>query len=204
MICVRQYKKNIMRLISKVSFGIMVFATIMIASCSDSKSYSDLLKDEQKVSNWFLAQHHVCNEIPADSVFEVGEDAPFYRIDPDGYIYMQVLKVGDREIPNTGDQVYFTFTRYDIQTMYNNNTLEVEGEGNQSDYLNSVGDTYFIYGNLNVSSSAKFGSGIQKPLSYLGYNSEVNILLKSYYGFQSDNTTCVPYLVNTRYFKGEY
>ncbi len=182
----------------------MVFAAILIASCSDSKSYSDLLKDEQKVSNWFLAQHHVCNEIPADSVFEVGEDAPFYRIDPDGYIYMQVLKVGDREIPNTGDQVYFTFTRYDIQTMYNNNTLEVEGEGNQSDYLNSVGDTYFIYGNLNVSSSAKFGSGIQKPLSYLGYNSEVNILLKSYYGFQSDNTTCVPYLVNTRYFKGEY
>lgn len=204
MFCVRQYKKNIMRLISKVSFGIMVFAAILIASCSDSKSYSDLLKDEQKVSNWFLAQHHVCNEIPADSVFEVGEDAPFYRIDPDGYIYMQVLKVGDREIPNTGDQVYFTFTRYDIQTMYNNNTLEVEGEGNQSDYLNSVGDTYFIYGNLNVSSSAKFGSGIQKPLSYLGYNSEVNILLKSYYGFQSDNTTCVPYLVNTRYFKGEY
>lgn len=204
MFCVRQYKKNIMRLISKVSFGIMVFAAILIVSCSDSKSYSDLLKDEQKVSNWFLAQHHVCNEIPADSVFEVGEDAPFYRIDPDGYIYMQVLKVGDREIPNTGDQVYFTFTRYDIQTMYNNNTLEVEGEGNQSDYLNSVGDTYFIYGNLNVSSSAKFGSGIQKPLSYLGYNSEVNILLKSYYGFQSDNTTCVPYLVNTRYFKGEY
>lgn len=193
-----------MRLISKVSFGIMAFAAIMIVSCSDSKSYSDLLKDEQKVSNWFLAQHHVCNEIPADSVFEVGEDAPFYRIDPDGYIYMQVLKVGDREIPKTGDQVFFTFTRYDIQTMYNNNTLEVEGEGNQSDYLNSVGDTYFIYGNLNVSSSVKYGSGIQKPLSYLGYNSEVNILLKSYYGFQSDNTTCVPFLVNTRYFKGEY
>lgn len=193
-----------MRLISKVSFGIMAFAAIMIVSCSDSKSYSDLLKDEQKVSNWFLAQHHVCNEIPADSVFEVGEDAPFYRIDPDGYIYMQVLKVGDREIPKTGDQVFFTFTRYDIQTMYNNNTLEVEGEGNQSDYLNSVGDTYFIYGNYNVSSSVKYGSGIQKPLSYLGYNSEVNILLKSYYGFQSDNTTCVPFLVNTRYFKGEY
>lgn len=193
-----------MRLISKVSFGIMALTAVVIVSCSDSKSYSDLLKDEQRASNWFLAQHHVCNEIPADSVFEVGEDAPFYRIDPDGYIYMQVLKVGDRDMPTTGDQVYFTFTRYNIQTMYNNNTLEVEGEGNQDDYLNSVGNTYFIYGNLNVSSSAQFGSGIQTPLSYLGYNSEVNILLKSYYGFQSDNTTCVPYLVNTKYFKGEY
>lgn len=193
-----------MKITTKIAIGMVTLGGMVFSACSDSKSYSDLLKEEQKASNWYLAQHNVCNEIPADSVFEVGENAPYYRIDPDGYIYMQVLKVGDREIPKYGDQVYFTFTRYNIQTMYNNNTLKVEGEGNQDDFLNSVGDTYFIYGNYSVSSSMKFGSGIQKPLSYLGYNSEVNILLKSYYGFQSDNTTCIPFLVNTRYFKGEY
>lgn len=193
-----------MKITTKIAIGMVTLGGMVFSACSDSKSYSDLLKEEQKASNWYLAQHHVCNEIPADSVFEVGENAPYYRIDPDGYIYMQVLKVGDREIPKYGDQVYFTFTRYNIQTMYNNNTLKVEGEGNQDDFLNSVGDTYFIYGNYSVSSSMRFGSGIQKPLSYLGYNSEVNILLKSYYGFQSDNTTCIPFLVNTRYFKGEY
>lgn len=190
--------------ISKISFGVLIFAGLMLTSCDDTESYSDLLKEEQKVSNWFLAQHRVCNEIPSDSVFEVGENAPFYRIDPDGYIYMQVLKVGDRKIPASGDQVYFTFTRYNIQTMYDSNSLDVDGEGNQDDFLNSVGTTYFIFNNFSVSSSATFGSGIQKPLSYLGYDSEVNILLKSYYGFQADNTTCIPYLVNTRYFKGEY
>lgn len=193
-----------MKITTKIAIGMVTLGGMVFSACSDSKSYSDLLKEEQKASNWYLAQHNVYNEIPADSVFEVGENAPYYRIDPDGYIYMQVLKVGDREIPKYGDQVYFTFTRYNIQTMYNNNTLKVEGEGNQDDFLNSVGDTYFIYGNYSVSSSMKFGSGIQKPLSYLGYNSEVNILLKSYYGFQSDNTTCIPFLVNTRYFKGEY
>lgn len=193
-----------MNLINKYSLIFFSFACLMLASCSDTVSYSELLRNEQKVSNWFLAQHRVCNELPADSVFEVGPNAPYYRLDDDGYIYMQVLKVGEREFPSSGDQVYFTFTRYNIETMYNNNTLDVAGEGNQDNFLNSVGNTYFIYNNFSVSSSSVYGSGIQRPLSYLGYNSEVNILLKSYYGFAAENTTCIPYLVNTRYFKAEY
>ncbi|MDE5871963.1 MAG: DUF4827 domain-containing protein, partial [Muribaculaceae bacterium] len=161
-------------------------------------SYSDLLRKEQKASNWFLAQHKVCNEIPADSVFIVGPDAPFYKMDDDGYVYMQVLQVGDRVIPSTGDQVYFTYTRYNIETMYSNNTLDIQGSGNP------FGTTYFVFNNYSVQKSAEYGSGIQLPLSYLGYNSEVNIVLKSYYGFSEDNVTCIPYLVNVRYFKAEY
>lgn len=189
------------------AFAFLAFVSLMISSCDNTKSYSDLLKNEQKVSNWFLAQHTVCNEIPSDSVFLTGPDAPYYKMDPDGYIYMQVLKaddVKDRKIPASGDQVYFTYTRYNIETMYNSNTLTVSGEGNQEDFLNSVGNTYFLFNNYSVSSSSQYGSGIQTPVSYLGYNSEVNILLKSYYGFSSENTTCIPYLVNTRYFKAEY
>lgn len=195
------YKMKIQKFLS---FAIVSVLAIAAMSCSKTQSYSDLLKEEQKASNWFLAQHKVCNEIPADSVFETGPDAPYYKIDPDGYIYMQVISVGDGDIPEAGDQVYFTFTRYNIQTMYNDDTLEVEGVGNQDDFLSSVGQSYFIFGNYYVTSSAQFGQGIQKPVSYLGYNSEVNILLKSYYGFQSEQTSCVPYLVNTRYFKAEY
>mgnify|MGYP000793198536 CR=1 FL=1 len=172
----------------KFSLAAVVLAGLVFSSCDDKQSYSDLLKKEQKVSNWFLAQHRVCNEIPADSIFEVGENAPFYRLDDDGYVYMQVIKVGDREIPASGDQVYFTFTRYDIEQMYNSNTTDVSGVGNQDDFLTSVGNTYFIYDNYSVTSSSTYGSGIQMPVSYLGYNSEVNILLKSYYGFSQDNT----------------
>lgn len=185
-------------------FGVAAFMSLMLSSCDDTESYSDLLRDEQKVSNWFLAQHRVCNEIPSDSIFETGPDAPYYRMDDDGYVYMQVLKTGDGTYPATGDQVYFTFTRYNIETMYSEKTLDVEGEGNQDDFLSSVGNTYFIYNNYSVTSSSQFGSGIQLPVGYLGYNSEVNILLKSYYGFSQENTTCIPFLVNTRYFKAEY
>lgn len=180
-------------------------ALLMGSSCSKSQSYTDLLKREQKASNWFLAQKRVCNELPADSVFEEGPDAPFYRMDDDGYIYMQVLKTGKREIPQYGDQVYFTFARYNVLQMYDQNTLDIPAyESNQDNFLNSIGNTYFIFGNYRVAVSAKYGSGMQLPLSWLGYDSEVNILLKSYYGFQADNTTCIPFLVNTRYFKAQY
>lgn len=180
---------------------------MLFASCSKTESYTDLLKKEQKASNWFLAQHKVYNEIPADSVFITGKDAPYYKMDDDGYVYMQVITAPDpkdREIPSTGDKVYFTFTRWNISTMYNNNTLDVAGAGNQENFLGLEPTTYFIFNNYSVSASSRFGSGMQLPLSYLGYNSEVNILLKSYYGFAEDNTTCIPYKVNVRYFKAEY
>ncbi|MDE6637874.1 MAG: DUF4827 domain-containing protein [Muribaculaceae bacterium] len=191
----------------KYSLSLALFLLLLFASCSKTQSYSDLLKNEQKVSNWFLAQHTVCNEIPADSIFEEGADAPFYRMDADGYIYMQVIKSdkkGDRDIPHTGDQVYFTFTRYDIDLMYKSNTLDIAYSDSNQDDLWNVSSTYFIFNNYRVSVSSEFGSGMQVPVSYLGYNSEVNILLKSYYGFSVDNTTCIPYLVNVRYFKAEY
>ena len=179
----------------------------MLASCSKTESYTDLLKKEQRASNWFLAQHTVCNDIPADSVFLVGENAPYYKMDDDGYVYMQVLKADDKKdrvFPKTDEQVYFTFTRWNVDEMYSNNTLDVEGEGNQDNFWNMIVDTYFIYDNLSIYSSAKYGSGIQLPLRYLGFNSEVNILLKSYYGFYDEGVTCIPYKVNVRYFKAEY
>lgn len=194
-----------MKIQFRISLAAAVVMTLFFASCSKTESYSDLLKKEQKASNWFLAQHKVCNEIPADSVFLIGPDAPYYRMDDDGYVYMQVLRVADREIPESGAQVYFTYTKYNIDTMYRNGTLDVTPEeGNQDNFINLVGDTYFIFKNYSVSASALYGSGMQLPLSYLGYDSEVNILLKSYYGFMTENSTCIPYLVNVRYFKAEY
>ena len=41
----------------------------LTSSCDDSKSYAELLADENKAVNDFLVRHHVVNRIPADSVF---------------------------------------------------------------------------------------------------------------------------------------
>ncbi len=189
------------------TFTLAVALAFILASCSKTESYTDLLKKEQRASNWFLAQHTVCNEIPADSVFLEGENAPYYKMDDDGYVYMQVIKSpakAERKFPKTDEQVYFTYTRWNVEDMYSNNTFEVTGTGNQDNFAGVAVNTYFIFNNYSVSSSSQWGSGIQIPISYLGFNSEVNILLKSYYGFSSDNVTCIPYKVNMRYFKAEY
>ncbi|MCF0204680.1 MAG: hypothetical protein HUK12_05225, partial [Muribaculaceae bacterium] len=39
-----------------------------VCSCSNTKSYAEMLRDEQRAVNRYLAQYRVVNEIPADSV----------------------------------------------------------------------------------------------------------------------------------------
>lgn len=173
----------------------------VLSSCSDSESYSDLLRDEEHATNWYLSSRKVEVEVPADSVFVTGKDAPFYRLDEDGYIYMQVVNPGNPDDRvKAGDQVFFRFTRWNIKTLYSG--AETSPESNADNLL--ANNTSFFYGNTYLPSSTKWGTGIQKPLEFLGYDCEVNLVLRSYYGFVTDQTACVPYIINVRYFKPEY
>ena len=73
---------------------LLIAIAMGLTSCDDSKSYAELLADENQAVNKFLVEFKVVDGIPADSVFEVGEDAPFYRIDENSNVYMQVLSLG--------------------------------------------------------------------------------------------------------------
>lgn len=174
-----------------------------MTSCSKGKSYSELLKEEEKAVNWFLAGQRVETKIPKDSVFKVGKDAPFYRMDEDGYLYMQVVEMGDTsDMAQTGDEIYFTYLRRNIKMMYEG--IDVVPEGNANDMTGGVNAPSFIYGNYELANSSAFGTGIQTPLQFLGNNSEVNLVLRSYYGFMADQSECIPYIINIKYFKVEY
>ena len=63
------------------------------------KSYAELLQDENQAVNKFLVQYRVVETIPADGKFEIGPDAPFYRLDEENNVYMQVLSAGTDEKP---------------------------------------------------------------------------------------------------------
>lgn len=187
----------------------LAFTGLMIivlcgTSCSKGKSYSELLREEEKACNWYLSNQRVEPSVPADSILKTGPDAPYYRIDDDGNIYMQVIELGDTtDMAEVGDIVYFRFTRWNIKWLYQGETLN--GAGNADDLgTSTLGPTSFVYGNYQVSSSAAYGSGIQSPLRFVGNNSEVNLVLKSYYGFSTDQSECLPYLINVKYFKAEY
>ncbi len=180
----------------------------VLTGCKDTESYSDLLRDEEKAVNWFLAQKRVEASIPEDGNFEVGENAPFYRMDEDGSVYMQIVDRGDMaDRPEEGDKVYFRFQRQNIKMLYSG--AESPSVGNMDNLDGSVVSTFLFYGNTSYPSTTQFGTGIQVPLEYVGFYSEVNLVLKSYSGFTGssfsyDQSQCIPYLVKLKYYKPEY
>ena len=72
-------------------FLLAIASLAFFSSCEDGKSYADLLNQESKYVNSFLADHRVIGYVPEDSVFEHGKDAPYYQLDEEGNIYMQVI-----------------------------------------------------------------------------------------------------------------
>jgi hypothetical protein len=184
-----------------LSFVLALLGGVTLPSCSDSESYSNLLKAEEKATNWYLAQKTICLTIPEDSVFITGADAPYYKMDEDGYLYMQVINPGNKNSrAQKGDRVYFRYNRQNLKTLYTTGSASWSGNSNDMDMSSSS----FWYKNYVLSESTTYGSSIQVPLNYLGYDCEVNLVLRSYYGFSADQTSCIPYAINVKYYKAEY
>ena len=169
----------------------------VITSCNDSKSYNEYLEDEEKAVNSFLANQRVVMTIPADTVFECGEDAPYYRLDKEGNVYMQVINPGDRKNNRAEDNqsIYFRYGRISILNYAQG--LDETPTGNYDD----VSYNSFRYNNYSLQSSIQYGYGIQMPLAYLGIDCEVNLLVKSQYGFYDEMSYVVPYLYHRKYYK---
>jgi len=189
----------------KMNFKIMIFAfaTLVItclASCSNSESYADLLRDERTATNAYLANYKVINSIPSDSIFETGPNAPYYRLDEDGNVYMQVLKAGNRDsMATSGEKIYFRFMRFNIITWYDSKDSTAEGNAENMKY----NPTAFLYGNYTLQSSYQYGYGIQMPMTYLGVDSEVNLVIKSQYGLSDEISDVQPYKYHIRYYRSQ-
>lgn len=183
------------------NIAIAVAAAFMVATsaCSDNKSYAELLSEENMAVNRFLADQRVVGEVPADNKFEVGEHAPYYQLDEDGNLYMQVISLGDDGMVTDGQLIYFRFMRYALASYVSGETMT--GEGN-SDYVES-GNMSFRYGNFTLQSSSQWGTGIQKPLEYLPVGSEVRIVIKSQEGWTSELAYVQPYLYHVRYYPSQ-
>lgn len=186
------------------SVSVLIALSLAMASCNDGKSYSDLLREEDVSVNWYLAKGRVETAVPADSVFETGADAPFYRMNSEGTVYMRVLRRGDAQKAKKGDKVYFRFMRQNIKYLYQGSNLS-SGEGNSEDMASGLGGMNFIFGNTTLTSTLQYGEGLQLPMKYLGYNCEVELIVKSQMGFTAEMAECNPYVYhNLKYFKAEY
>lgn len=190
-----------------------LFFSLFIISCDDTESYAELLDKETIAVNSFLANQWVINDIPKDSIFISAIDVakpPYYKMDEDGNIYMQILNPGTKDNMAEFDQlIYFRFSRCNIASydwysfssdwIYNGVNPEGFGNANDFDYKN----TEFRFGNYTLPSSSQWGSAIQLPLYYLGIDCEVNLVIRSQYGYTDEISNVVPYLYNVRYFKSQ-
>ena len=136
--------------------------------------------------------------IPADTVFQEGPNAPYYQLDEEGNVYMQVLKSGDRKNNKAedGQTIYFRYGR--INLIRYSQGAEDTPEGNYGD-ISDI-SCYFKFYSYQSSSSYDYGYGLQLPLSYLGIDCEVNLVIKSQWGPNSEISNVIPYLYNVRYF----
>ncbi len=181
-------------------------AVLLIAtgatSCSDNKSYAEKLEDERRACNAYLANYVVIDGIPVDSVFEVGPSAPFYRIDPDGNVYMQVLKAGDRknDRAKTSETIYFRYTRYNLTYWYTQDHAWI-GEGNADDM--TMAACYLKYNDYTLPASSQWGYGLHLPLGLLGVNCEVNLVIKSQFGLLNEISYVTPFMYHVRYFHSQ-
>lgn len=182
-----------------ISLVLALAVAALMSSCNDGKTYAELLENEDHYVNNFLADNIVINEIPADSVFETGENAPYYRIDEEGDLYMQVINAGTPgNMVKDDELIYFRYTRYNLS--YYDGELNYGG-GNEDDM--SLSNTSFRYNNYSLTSSSQWGAGIQRPLSMLPVDCQVNLVVKSQYGFTSEMAEVMPYLFKLRYYRPE-
>ena len=190
----------------------LTFGALIFTGCSKGQSYSELLREEEKACNWYLSGQNVSLDLPEkpedmitqatldENNMPYGDNAPFYKLDEEGYVYMQIVRASFDEPVSEGDLVYFRFVRQSIKDLYEGVTIAPGGNGDNL----ANGTTSFVYKNTMLSSTTTWGTGIQMPLQYMGYNSEVNLVLKSYYGFTEEQSYCIPYIINVKYYKPEY
>ncbi|MCM1452336.1 MAG: DUF4827 domain-containing protein [Clostridium sp.] len=181
-----------------IALGAVIAAAL--ASCDDTRSYAELLSDENKAVNNFLVDHKVVGYEKRDSTFkfEYGPDAPYYQLDEDAQLFMQVVDPGTEGNRAKYDQlIYMRFTRFNIAG-YTDGEFP-DGSGNSSDL--TQGSASFRFGNFSNQSSTQWGEGIQTPLIYLPIDCEVNLIIKSQKGRYDEISVVIPYLYNLRYFK---
>ena len=185
-----------MKIFKWISYAILLCVSAALASsCEETKSYAQLRDEEDAAVKKYLEGQTVINKIPEDTVFEMGEDAPYYKLDEDGYVYMQVLSVSeDGEMAKYNETIFFRYSRINLLTW------AAGGEQVPMGNDNDLGQAYFFnFQNTVLNSTSQYGIGIQQPLYYIKVPCKVNLIVKSKVGSNSDLTSVTPYLYTIRY-----
>ena len=155
----------------------------------------DLRNRENRAIKKYISQFRVIDAVPDVKDIQTGSDAPYYELDVDGKIYMQVLKIGNGSVPEYGDKIYFRFDRYNLIYFLEHGHLG-DPSGNISDI--SLSATSFILNDVD----SQWGSAIQMPMLLgLPLGSEVYLVVASDLGFTNEIANITPFLYKVMYLR---
>ena len=158
----------------------------------------DMKKTEQRAMKKYLSKFDVVDQLPAIADIQVGSVAPFYKLNSEGTVYMQVVRIGSAPVAFEGETIYFRFLRYNLLSYFDNGVLP-NGEGNMNSLTPAA--TSIVIGSHNQTTT-QWGTAIQMPMLLgLPVDSEVNLVVASDAGFSSEINSVIPFLYNIRYFK---
>lgn len=158
----------------------------------------DLRNTELRAMKKYLSKFDVVNELPAVSDIQVGSVAPFYKLDSEGTVYMQVVKMGTGPSAAQGETIGFRFMRYNLLYYLQNGVLP-NGQGNANDLTQAI-STFQV--DFVQPVATQWGIAVQMPILLgLPVDSEVNLVVASEAGFVSEISDVIPFLYNIRYCK---
>ena len=165
---------------------LIMFAAVWVVSCDKTKSYTDMLKDQEKAIDKLERDSGFVflSDFPRDSVFKSNE-----FVELDNGVYLNIINKGTNDRAVYGSTVIMS--RFIVRLFMGTDT------GVIADLL-TVGGTYpvqFKYGDSQGLESYAYNSficaGLQSALEYVGDSSRVRLIVpfkQASSDFQSSGT----------------
>lgn len=180
---------------------LMIGAVSALTSCSDSKTYAELLADEKSAIRYFISEQKISAitiseeqledylDKPKDKLFKTDQ---WYKFSSKEDMYMNIHKYGNIEEADTFQNRSNVILRY--EACYN--LLEYDNMTNSTPENNLAPYEYLEIELWTPNYSGDFGVGLAFPVQFLGDGAVVSLIVPSKAGTVNDASSVVP-----RYFK---
>lgn len=177
----------------KTGYIVLSLVALLVfgASCNKTKTYADLLKEENRAIDKFIAKNKliILDALPQNGEFKSNE---FYR-DPATGVYYNIIDVGDTVNYNkikVGDEVYVRFSG--LKFFSENDTTEYSN----LDPIRSPFPEEFVYRGpvtmINKSLYSATTPGWAVPLGSVGHTGRVKMIIPFNMGSINDQMAYTP------------
>lgn len=170
---------------------LLILCVALVAiSCSKTKSYTEMLKDEKKAINRLIDEKgfEILKDFPEDSVFT---DKQFVLLE--NGVYLNIIDKGSsqRAVQYRTQILYRCLVSYPMDSAYINSTPYYQQ--NYGPHSNGTDPYGFLYGSYASQAEPYYVSeGLQEPLKYVGDRAKVKLIVPFKRGTYNDQGTGEP------------